>query len=62
MAKIDDLSALRFGDKIKVVWNTDESYVGLVFGDKIGYEDGNADTIEVIAEHRNRGLCEVYYA
>jgi hypothetical protein len=60
MKQIHDLSILLFGDKVKIEWSKNEFYIGVIFGANIGYADGKIDSIEVIADHMNRKLCQVY--
>ena len=58
MKKITDgeLLALPFGSKIRVIWHNsnhhpkNDEYYGIIFGDKIGYEDGEFDDTRTIAE------------
>ena len=55
-----------FGSKIRVVWRNshhrpkNDEYYGVIFGDKIGYEDGKLDDTRTIAECVFNNLCVVY--
>ena len=57
---------LPFGTKIKVVYHEskyhskDETYNAVVFGEKIGYEDGVVDHLRTIAEQAYNNYCKVY--
>ena len=47
-----ELLELPFGSKIRVIWHNsnhhpkNDEYYGIIFGDKIGYEDGEFDEVE----------------
>lgn len=68
MRRITDseLLELKFGSQIRIIWhNSDhhkknEEYYGVVFGDKIGYEDGLVDDLRTIAECMYNDWCMVY--
>ena len=70
MKKITDseLLGLPFGSRIKVIWhnsthhpkNDEYYYYGVIFGDKIGYEDGEFDDTRTIAECVFNDWCVVY--
>lgn len=68
MKRITDLELkeLPLGSVIKVVWSSpdnhtpSEEYCGVVFADKIGYEDGKVDNINTIAEAVYNNFCMVY--
>lgn len=57
---------LTFGTKIKIIYhnskyhNKNEEYKAVVFGDKIGYEDGVIDHLRIIAEQVYDNVCKVY--
>ena len=57
---------LTFGTKIKIVYHNsvyhqkNEVYRAVVFGDKIGYEDGVIDHLRIIAEQVYDNVCKVY--
>lgn len=61
-----ELLDLPFGTKIKVIWHNskrhekNEEYVGVVFGRKIGWEDGLEDDLRTIAECAYNDWCMVY--
>lgn len=61
-----ELLDLTFGSKIKVIWHNskrhekNEEYVGVIFGQKIGWEDGLEDDVRTIAECVNNDWCMVY--
>ena len=61
-----ELLELGFGSKIRIVWNNsphhdkNEEYHGVVFGKKIGWEDGLADDLNTIAECMYNNWCIVY--
>lgn len=61
-----ELKELPFASKIRVVWtnsshhNYGEWYNGVIFGDKIGYEDGCVDETFTIAECIFNDWCDVY--
>lgn len=61
-----ELSELPFGSQIRVIWHNskhhekNEEYYGVIFGDKIGYEDGLTDNIRDIAESMFNDWCMVY--
>ena len=58
--EVEDVTSLEAYTRVNVVWSNDESYYGIVFGDKIGYEDGKYDSLETINNHKLRGMCKVY--
>lgn len=68
MKKITDseLLELPFGSKIRVIWhnsphhNKNDEYYGVIFGDKIGWEDGEVDKLRDIAECAWNDWCMVY--
>ena len=68
MKRITDseLLELTFGSKIRVIWHNSKyhkkgsEYCGVVFGDKIGYEDGLIDDLRAIAECMHNDSCMVY--
>lgn len=68
MKRITDseLLALPFGSKIRVIWHNsnhhpkNDEYYGVIFGDKIGYEDGEFDDTRTIAECVFNDWCMVY--
>ena len=57
---------LPFGSKFKVVWHNsphhdkNAEYIGVVFGDKVGYEDGLVDTKRTLAECAFNNWCQLY--
>lgn len=61
-----ELRELSFGSKIRVIWHNSKrhehnaEYYGVVFGDKIGYEDGLTDELLTIAECIYNDWCMVY--
>lgn len=63
---ITELRELPFCSRIKIVWHNSEyhdlnaEYIGVIFGDKIGYEDGLVDRVHVIAESMHDDRCMVY--
>lgn len=64
MKRITDseLLELAFGSRIRVIWhnsNHDEFY-GVIFGDKIGYENGEFDYTRTIADCMYSDWCMVY--
>lgn len=68
MKRITDseLLELSFGSKIRVIWHNSprhergDEYYGIIFGDKIGYEDGLVDDKRNIAECIYNDWCMVY--
>ena len=50
---------LKFGDIIIVDYDKGEKYKGVVYGDKIGYEDGKADYLKTIKEQESSGICKI---
>lgn len=62
MGKInaDQIFKLSFGTKIKIVYSDVESYKAVVFGNRIGYENGNVDDIITISEQFFNNQCEIY--
>ena len=68
MKRITDseLLELPFGSKIRVIWHNsnhhpkNDEYYGVIFGDKIGYEDGKFDDTRTIAECMFNDWCMVY--
>lgn len=62
----DELLELSFGSKIRVIWHNSprhekgDEYYGVIFGDKIGYEDGLVDDKRTIAECIYNDWCMVY--
>lgn len=61
-----ELMVLPFGSIVEVEWKSktehdnNEKYRGVIFSNKIGYEDGKIDPIRTIAESAYLGLCTVY--
>lgn len=61
-----ELLGLPFGSRIKVVWHNsthhhkNDEYYGVIFGDKIGYDDGEFDDTRTIAECVFNDWCMVY--
>ena len=61
-----ELLELPFGSVIKVIWHNskyhdrNEEYCGVIFGDKIGYEDSESDDTRAIAECVFNDWCMVY--
>lgn len=61
-----ELLRLPFGSKIKVIWHNsmhhhkNSEYYGVIFGNKIGYEDGFIDDVRTIAECVFNDWCMVY--
>ena len=57
---------LKFGDKVEIMWinspfhDKNEKYCGVVFGKKIGWEDGAVDDLRTIAECTYNNACLVY--
>lgn len=68
MKRITDtqLRELPFGSKVKVIWynsihhDKNEECYGVVFGDKIGWEDGKVDDLSTIAECMFNDWCMTY--
>ena len=65
MKRITDseLLELPFGSKIRVIWhnsNYHDEYYGIIFGGKIGYEDGKFDNTRTIVECMFNDWCMVY--
>lgn len=68
MKRITDgeLLDLPFGSVIKIIWHNssrhkkNEEYQGVIFGDKIGYEDGLSDITRNIAECMFNDWCMCY--
>jgi len=60
------LMELPFGSQIRVIWHNskhhekNEEYYGVIFRDKIGYEDGLVDNRRDIAECIYNDWCMVY--
>jgi len=48
----------KFGDIIIVDYGK-EKYKGVVYGDKIGYEDGKEDYLRTIKEQESSGICKI---
>ena len=61
-----ELLELPFGSMIKVIWHNsihhhkNSEYYGVIFGKKIGYEDGFIDEVRTIAECVFNDWCIVY--
>ena len=61
-----ELLGLPLGSKIKVIWHNsthhhkNDEYYGVIFGDKIGYDDGEFDDTRTIAECVFNDWCMVY--
>lgn len=68
MKRITDreLRELPFGSKIRIIWHNSKhhekgkEYYGVIFGGKIGYEDGKIDDIRIIAECMFNDCCMAY--
>ena len=62
----EEILALPFGTKIKIVYrksnyhSKNETYNAVVFGEKIGYEDGLVDHLRIIAEQTYNNDCKVH--
>mgnify|MGYP003289454209 FL=1 len=62
----EEILALPFGTKIKIVYHKskyhskNEAYNAVVFGEKIGYEDGLVDHLRIIAEQVYNNECKVH--
>lgn len=62
----EELKELPFGSMIRVIWHNsyyhepNEEYYGVVFENKIGYEDGKIDSLFTIAECMYNDWCMVY--
>ena len=62
----DELFDLPFGTQIKIVWDNSTYHKknltlkGVIFGDKIGWEDGLVDEQGMIRESMYAGSCKVY--
>lgn len=62
----EEVLDLTFGTKIKIVYhnskyhNKNETYNAVVFGEKIGYEDGLVDHLRIIAEQVYNNECKVH--
>jgi len=56
---IDVTDELKFGDVIIVDYGNGEKYKGVVYGDKIGYEDGKEDYLRTIKEQESNGICKI---
>lgn len=62
----EEILALPFGTKIKIVYrkskyhSKNETYNAVVFGEKIGYEDGVIDYLRIIAEQVYDNQCKVH--
>ena len=61
MEKVTDLRSLDFGTKVIVEFSKDEIYHGVVFGRKVGYEDGFVDLISTLENSVTNEQCVVYY-
>ena len=62
----EDILALTFGTKIKIVYHNSKyhfknaTYKAVVYGDKIGYENGIVEHLRIIAEKVASNECRVY--
>ena len=62
----ENVLALPFGAKIKIVYHNSKyheknaTYKAVVYGNKIGYEDGTLDHLRIIAEEVASHTCMVY--
>lgn len=62
----EEILNLTFGNQIKIVYHNskyhdkNETYKAVVYGDKIGYEDGLVDCLRIIAEQAFENECKVY--
>lgn len=59
------LLKLKLGDVIRIIWHKSkyheyEEYYGVVFGDRIGWNDGKVDDLRSIAECIYNDWCMVY--
>jgi len=50
---------LKFGDVIIVDYGKGKKYKGVVYGDKIGYEDGKENYLRTIKEQESSGICKI---
>lgn len=64
----DELSYLPLGSVIKAVWHKsdchekDSECFGVIYGNKIGWEDGSNDNIQTLIISINDDYCDVYLA
>lgn len=62
----EELKELPFGSMIRIIWHNsyyhepNAEYYGVIFENKIGYEDGKIDSVFVIAESMYNNCCMVY--
>ena len=62
----EELLKLPFGSKIRIIWHNSKNYpknaeyYGVIFGNRIGYEDGEFDDTRVIARNMFMDRCMVY--
>ena len=68
MKRITDmeLRELPFGTQIKIIWHNsrghdkNEEHLGVIFGNKIGWENGETNAVKMIAGCMRINLCMVY--
>lgn len=64
----DEFSYLPLGSVIKVIWHKSDyyeegyEYFGAIYGDKVGWEDGNTDKLKTLIVGMNNDCCKVYLA
>lgn len=62
----EEILNLTFGNQIKIIYHNskyhhkNETYKAVVYGNKIGYENGFVDYLKIIAEQAFEGECKVY--
>lgn len=48
-----------FGDMLLIDYGKGETYRAMVFGNSIGYEDGEQDKLSTVLEQASNGICKV---
>lgn len=62
----EELKELPFGSKIKVIWHNswghdkNEEHLGVIFADKIGWDNGQTDNIKLIVDCLHNDWCMIY--
>lgn len=62
----EELRNLPFGSKVRIIWHNSKShekgeeYFGVIFGNHIGYENGKADLVKIVAECAFNDWCMLY--
>jgi len=55
----NSMNNYNFGDMLLIDYGKGETYRAMVFGNSIGYEDGEQDKLSTVLEQASNGICKV---